>query len=250
MFLYIAIEKWNYKFMNDYMKKPKSMFYKFTGVIALTLLLIAGCGDDNTTTPNDPQGNTPTLSGSVSNYPGGSMIVKAKINAGTPTDSFFVGIDTLDNSGIVNMPLATPPSNFLVAFGTVPSGVVISDTTTRATQVGNLRAYGFSNELIGDMMKKNYTDSAVVGSFVVQYLYSTKPFTITGVDTNANLTDTSIYVYNITFTSGWNAFTFRITEQRTNYVKYEYVTGEAAGATWYYTPSIIAARNRGLFLLD
>ena len=123
-------------------------------------------------------------------------------------------------------------------------------TPLRATQVGNLRAYGFSNELIGDMMKKNYTDSAVVGSFVVQYLYSTKPFTITGVDTNANLTDTSIYVYNITFTSGWNAFTFRITEQRTNYVKYEYVTGEAAGATWYYTPSIIAARNRGLFLLD
>ena len=232
------------------MRNSKRLFFQFAALLVFAIVFITGCGDDNTTTPSDPQGNTPTISGNVLNYPGGSMIVKAKITAGTPTDSFFVGTDTLDNTGLINMPLVTPPSNFLVAFGTLPEGVVLSDTTTRAAQVGNLRAYGFSNELIGSMTKQNYTDSAVVGSFVVQYLYSTKPFTITGADTNANLTDTSIYVYNITCASGWNAFTFRLTEQRANFMKYEFVSGEASGASWFYTPTTIATRNRGLFQKD
>lgn len=232
------------------MRNSKRLFFQFAALLVFAIVYITGCGDDNTTTPTDPQGNTPTISGSITNYPGGSMIVKAKITAGTPTDSFFVGIDTVDNSGVINMPLATPPSNFLVSFGTIPQGVVVSDTTTRATQVGELRAYGFSNELIGRMMKKNYTDSLVVGSFNVQYLYSTKPFTITGVDSNTSITDTTIYVYNVSFASGWNAFTFRMTEERANYRKYEFVTGEASGATWYYTPTTIAARNRELFQKD
>lgn len=232
------------------MRNSKGLFFQFAALLVFAIVFITGCGDDNTTTPSDPQGNTPTISGSITNYPGGSMIVKAKITAGTPTDSFFVGIDTVENSGVINMPLVTPPSNFLVSFGTVPEGVVISDTTTRAAQVGDLRAYGFSNELIGRMMKKNYSDSAVVGSFVVQYLYSTKPFTITGADTSEGPTDTTLYIYNVSFASGWNAFTFRLAEQRANFTKYEFVSGEASGATWYYTPSIVAARNRGLFQLD
>ncbi len=232
------------------MRNSKRLFFQIAALLVFAKVFITGCGDDNTTTPSDPQGNTPTISGTISNYPGGSMIVKAKISAGVPTDSFFVGTDTVDNSGIINMPLATPPSNFLVAFGTVPNGVVVSDTTTRAAQVGNLRAYGFSNELLGTMMKQNYTDSAVVGSFVVQYLYSTKPFTITGVDSNASPTDTTIYTYNVSFASGWNAFTFRLIEERADYRKYEFVSGEASGATWYYTPNIIAVRYKDLFLKD
>lgn len=232
------------------MRNSKKLFFQFAALLVFAIVYIAGCGDDNTTTPTDPQGNTPTISGNITNYPGGSMIVKAKITAGTPTDSFFVGIDTVDNSGVINMPLATPPSNFLVSFGTIPQGVVISDTTTRATAVGELRAYGFSGELIGTMSKRNYSDSAVVGSFVVQYLYSTKPFTITGTDTSASPTDTTLLVYNVSFASGWNAYTFRLTELRANFTKYEFVSGEASGATWYYTTSPIASRLRGLFKQD
>ena len=220
-------------------------------LFGLTIISIYGCGDDNISVTNPP-GSTSFISGTISNYPGGSTIVKAKLTAGTPSDSFFAGIDTVDNNGMLNMNLATPPSNFLVSFnsGTIPPGVVISDTTTRAAQFGSLRVYGFSNELLGELQRKNFTDSQTVGSFVVQYLYSTKPFTITGSDTTVNLTDTTLYTYNLTFAEGWNAFTLSVAEKRANYTKYEFVSGDAAGAAWYYAPVIIDIRRNKNFLIN
>jgi len=220
-------------------------------LFGLTIISIYGCGDDNISVTNPP-GSTSFISGTISNYPGGSTIVKAKLTAGTPSDSFFAGIDTVDNNGMLNMNLATPPFNFLVSFnsGTIPPGVVISDTTTRAAQFGSLRVYGFSNELLGELQRKNFTDSQTVGSFVVQYLYSTKPFTITGSDTTVNLTDTTLYTYNLTFAEGWNAFTLRVAEKRANYTKYEFVSGDAAGAAWYYAPVIIDIRRNKNFLIN
>jgi len=220
-------------------------------LFGLTIISIYGCGDDNISVTNPP-GSTSFISGTISNYPGGSTIVKAKLTAGTPSDSFFAGIDTVDNNGMLNMNLATPPFNFLVSFnsGTIPPGVVISDTTTRAAQFGSLRVYGFSNELLGELQRKNFTDSQTVGSFVVQYLYSTKPFTITGSDTTVNLTDTTLYTYNLTFAEGWNAFTLSVAEKRANYTKYEFVSGDAAGAAWYYAPVIIDIRRNKNFLVN
>ncbi len=219
-------------------------------LLGLTMISVYGCGDDNNSVTNSP-GSTSFISGTISNYPGGSTIIKAKLTAGTPADSFFAGIDTVDNNAMLNMNLSTPPSNFLTSFnsGTIPPGVIISDTTTRAAQFGSLRAYGFSNELLGELQRKNFTDSQTVGSFVVQYLYSTKPFTITGSDTTIGLTDTTLYIYNVTFAEGWNAFSFRIAEMRTNYTKYEFISGEASGAAWNYTPVTIDILRNKNFLM-
>lgn len=231
------------------------MFYKIRSLFALTIILgltlFYGCGDDNNTITNPP-GSTPFLTGTITNYPGGSVIVKAKLTAGTPTDSFFAGIDTVENNALLQMDLSTPPANFLMSFnsGNIPPGVVISDTTTRAAQISSLRVYGYSNELLGNIQKRNFTDSTVTGSFSVQYLYSTKPFTITGSDTTTSVTDTSLYIYNISFTEGWNAYTLRIAEKRTGYTRYEFITGEAAGAAWYYTPSTIDIFRKKNFLLN
>ena len=150
------------------------------------------------------------------------------------------------------MDLSTPPANFLMSFNdiTLPPGVVISDTTTHVAQIGSLRAYGFSNELIGMLQKKNFTDSAVTGSFTVQYLYSTKPFTITGSDTMASINETTINTYNASFVAGWNAYTLRVAEKRPGYTKYEIFTGEASGGTWYCTTTTIDLFRKRNFKLN
>jgi hypothetical protein len=228
------------------MRKTRSFIAALSTIIILSL--VWGCGDDTTVTPGNPPG-TSNISGTITGYPGGSIIVKAKLTAGTPSDSFFAGTDTVDNDAMLNMNLSTPPANFLTAFdvSNLPPGVVISDTTVRAAQFSNLRAYGFSNELLGVILKKNYTDSIVAGSLSVQYLYSTKPFSVTGTDTNITGLDTTMYVYNVSFAAGWNAYILRLTEQRTNYTRYDFLSGDNTSATWRYEPSLTADRYRGLF---
>lgn len=228
------------------MLNPRKLVTLLLILSGLSLSSFHGCSDDDNTISNPP-GSTPFLTGSITNYPGGSVIVKAKLTAGTPADSFFAGTDTVDNSAMLSMDLVTPPANFLASINEInlPPGVVVSDTTVRIAQIGSLRVYGFSNELIGMLQKKNFVDSVVTGSFAVAYLYSTKPFSITGSDTITNVNDTTINVYNVSFTAGWNAYTIRAAERRPGYSRYEVISGEAAGASWYYTSSIIdVLRNR------
>ena len=233
------------------MFNQKKSFAALLILFSLAITSFYSCGDDTNTITNPP-GETPYLTGTITNYPGGSIIAKAKLTAGLPADSFFAGTDTIDNSGMLNMDLATPPANFLTSINdlTLPSGVVVSDTTARIAQIGTLRAYGFSNELIGMLQKKNFMDSVVTGSFAVQYLYSTKPFTITGSDTMTSVNDTTINIYNVSFVAGWNAYTVRAAERRPGYSRYEVITGEAAGATWYYTTTTLDVLRKKNFLIN
>lgn len=217
----------------------------FTIVLAaVIIILVEGCGKDETSVTNPPPGGGGafTLSGTIAGYPGGSLIARATINKLVPPDSFYVGSDTIENNAVLSMTLVTPPTDFLVPI-IVPAGITISDTTCRVTSFGVLRAYNFSSIQLGQITKKNFADTAVQGSFSINYLYCTKAVTITGSDTSINLTDTTVTVYNINASSGWVSFTLMLAVQRQNFRKYEFTSGETAGATWRYEafPALIIA---------
>jgi hypothetical protein len=204
----------------------------FTAFVII-VFLINGCSDDTTTNPGGPPSGDPIISGTITNYPGGSIIAKARLQKSTPTDSFFAGTDTVDNNGVLAMNLLTPPTDFLTPFGVQP-GITVSDTTTRINSFSALRAYNFSNAYIGSITYKNFDDTIVAGSFAVGFAYSTKPVTITGADTSINLLDTNIVAYNLSFTAGWNVFTTQLVEERPNFIRYEVRSGSTAGGSWRY----------------
>ncbi len=215
------------------MKTKKAYFLILAAT--LSVFCIIGCGKDETITNPPPSGGGAfTLSGTIINYPGGSLIARAKITKLLPPDSFFVGTDTIDNNGVLSMSLVTPPTDYLGPI-IVPSGITISDTTAKISGFAELTAYNFSSVWIGRIEKRNFNDSAVQGSFAVQYIYLTKAVSITGSDTNTNLNDTTVVVYNLNPVSGWNALSFQLTVQRPNYRQYTYSSGELAGATWRYS---------------
>jgi hypothetical protein len=218
-------------------------YKKLISIFAIVTAFI-GCGKDETTINNPPPaGGAFTLSGTISGYPGGSLIAKAMINKFSPPDSFYVGADTVDNNAALSMSLVTPPTDFLVPI-IVPSGINVSDTTCRISSFGELHAYNFSSIMIGHIAKKNYDDTVVQGSFSMQFLYCTKAVTIMGGDTAINLTDTTITVYNINAVSGWNAFTIKLDVQRPDYSQYSYTSGETGGATWRYMTMTVPLTSR------
>jgi hypothetical protein len=204
-------------------------------VFVLSAFCIIGCGKDDTVTNPPPGGGGGafTLSGTITNYPWGSLIARAMINKFVPPDSFFVGTDTVDNNGELSITPVTPPTDFLVPIS-VPPSISVSDTTSRISVFGELRAYNFSNVLIGRIIRKNFDDTVVQGSFAVQYLFSTKAVSITGSDTAINILDTSVTVYSISAVSGWNALTLQLVIERPNFKQYDYKSGETAGASWRY----------------
>jgi hypothetical protein len=193
---------------------------------------LVGCGDDKVTAPPVDPGNTPIISGTITNYPGGSIIAKARVLKPVTQDSFFVGTDTVDNNGVLAMDLITPPTDFLAPF-MLSGGIIVSDSSARATSFSNLRAYSL-DAYIGNITYKNFDDSLVAGSFAIYYIFSTKPVTVTGADTNIFLLDTSVVTYNLNLPDGWSAFTLQLIEQRTNFNRYELRSGVTAGATWRY----------------
>jgi len=223
--------------------RRKTLFIIIFLVSTLSIYLLNGCGDDDKTITNPPPSGGPfTLSGSITNYPGGSVIAKAKITKFVPPDSFFVGTDTIDNDAQLSMALVTPPADFLVPI-TVPSGITVSDTTARIISFPELGAYNFSGGIMAKIRKKNFADTNVVeGSFIVQYIFSTKAVTISGSDTTINFTDTTVTSYNISLQEGWNALSIRLTAQRPNFQMTEYLSGELSGALWRYETSLLFRR--------
>jgi hypothetical protein len=123
-------------------------------LILPAMAFIISCGKDDTITNPPPVSGPFTLSGTISGYPGGSIIAKAKITKSLPVpDSFFVGTDTIDNNAQLSMVLATPPTDFLVQIA-VPPGITVSDTSARISLFSVLRGYNFSNELIAVIQKR------------------------------------------------------------------------------------------------
>ncbi len=204
-------------------------------IFVFTIFYFAGCSNDTVNTVTPPE-NTPFLSGTIINYPGGSTIVKAMLFGGIPADSFTAGTDTVDNTAMLSMNVTTPPANFLDTISTsgLPSGIVISDTTARVTTLAYLSVYGFSNNFIANLQKRNFPDTVVTGSAITYYLYSSKAFSITGTDTNNTISDTTVITYNINFTSGWNAYSLKVLEKRPNFTRAEFSNGEVSGSSWYY----------------
>jgi hypothetical protein len=216
-------------------------------VIFLSLILsilFTSCGEDeNSVTTPPPGGGGFTLSGTISGYPGGSVIAKAKITKFVPPDSFFVGTDTVDNNAQLSMSLVTPPTDFLIPI-IVPSGITVSDTTATITTFAELGAYNFSGSVIAKIRKKNFQDTNIVeGSFLVQYIFSTKAVTVIGSDTVINLNDTNISAYNLNLLAGWNTISIRLTTLRPNFQLTDFVSGELTGAAWRYETSLIRRFN-------
>lgn len=220
------------------MKVSKSFIFIYLICTFSVAYLLNGCGEDEPTITNPPPGGGAfTLSGSVTNYPGGSVIAKAEILKFIPPDTFAVGTDTIDNNAQLSMSLVTPPADFLIPI-VVPSGVTVSDTSARISGFSQLGAYNFSGTLLANIRKKNFADTNVVeGSFAVQYIFSNKAVTVTGSDTTINLTDTTISAYNLNLQAGWNTVSIRRTIQRPDFELTDFLSGELAGASWRWETS-------------
>lgn len=215
------------------------------GICCFTIIYFTGCGNDDTIINPGGGGNTgTTLSGTISGYPGGSIIARAVLFKYSPViDSFYAGTDTVDNNGELNLSLTTPPSDYLSALG-VDTSLNISDTSAKITGFASLKAYNFSNISLALITKKNFADTNVVeGSFVIQYIFSSKAVTITGYDTNISMSDTSIYGYNLNFAAGWNVVTVKQVYKRPAFQQVEFTSGETAGATWRYEISMVPVRK-------
>jgi len=231
------------------MKVSKSYIIIYLICVFSASYLINGCAEDETITNPPPSGGAFTLSGSVTNYPGGSVIAKAEIIKSFPPDTFAVGTDTIDNDAQLNMSLVTPPSDFLIAiYLIVPSGISVSDTSAKITTFGGLRAYTFSGALLGYILKKNFADTVFEGSFAVQYIFSTKAVTVTGSDTTINITDTTISAYNLSMQAGWNTISIRRTVQRPNFQLTDFLSGELAGASWRWETAPLFRKFKGFVL--
>jgi hypothetical protein len=107
-----------------------------------------------------------------------------------------------------------------------------------------LGAYNFSGSVIAKIRKKNFQDTNIVeGSFLVQYIFSTKAVTVIGSDTVINLNDTNISAYNLNLLAGWNTISIRLTTLRPNFQLTDFVSGELTGAAWRYETSLIRRFN-------
>jgi hypothetical protein len=218
--------------MKRLLSRLRGKLYVF--LLSALTLLAAGCDEDDGVM-NPPDNGSIKLTGSISGYPGGSSIARAVLQIWSPPDTFFVGIDTVDNNGSLNMLLTTPPTNFLLPASDISSStIMVSDTTASYTGFSLLYVYTFSNMLSAVLQKKNFADTVVQGSFLVQYIFATKPFTISGADTSAFGPDTSVTSYNLNLDEGWNVMTIRQTILTTNYSKVELTDGEISGAIWRY----------------
>jgi hypothetical protein len=217
--------------------------------ILFTIILSSACSSDEDSIVNPPEDDATKLSGAISNYPGGIVIVKVKLEIFSPVDSFFVGVDTVDNNGLLNMSLATPPSNFLLPITYFLSPTInVSDSTAKFINFRIVNVYNFSNEQIAVVVKKNFADSVMPGSFFVERFFTTKALTITGADTNIIGNYTSIIKFNLNLSAGWNTVTVKIVNITSNFQEGEYTNGEISGAAWYYD-SFTSAMDRPKILL-
>jgi hypothetical protein len=218
-------------------------------LISFTLNLFSACNSEENNIVNPPTDDASKLSGTISDYPGGNVIAKVKLEIFSPADSFFVGIDTIDSNGLLNMSLTTPPNNFLMPATDFSSPtVIVSDSTARYTNFRIVNAYNFSNSQIAVILKKNFADTVMPGSFFIERFFATKAFTIIGSDTNTIGNYTSIIKYNLSLAAGWNTVTIKIADIRTDFQVGEYTNGELSGATWRYEAFRSASGRPKVFL--
>ncbi|GAB6281730.1 MAG: hypothetical protein STSR0008_04710 [Ignavibacterium sp.] len=231
-----------YIMMNKSLISVRGRFLFFLVITLTALIIISGCSnDDDENIVNPPQDNAFKLTGTINNYPGGSTIARARLFG--DNDSYYdVGTDTIENSGSLNMDLSTPPINFLLQAKEISnsSNIVVSDTTASYAGFTIVNVYNFSNIQIASIYNSNSNldSSYTEGSFIVQYIFATKPFTITGADTittgSATTPDTTIYKYNLNLREGWNIIKFKLTISRNNYDLYDLIMGEPSDGSWYY----------------
>lgn len=224
--------------MNKSLISVKGRFLFYLVIILTALIIIAGCSDDDENIVNPPPSdNAFKLTGTITNYPGGSTIAKAPIVIYTSQDTFFVGTDTIENNGSLNMLLTTPPTNFLFSAKDIvsSSNIVVSDTTASYTGFTIINVFNFSNIPIAMLLKKNFAGLTLEqGSFYIQYIFATKPFTVMGENTSFYQSDTTIIKYNLNFKEGWNIMNVKLAILRNNSEQLELTMGEPTGATWQY----------------
>jgi len=125
-------------------------------------------------------------------------------------DSIILGKSAVSSNGKFSLVLTKP---FLSKIGTVPDGVVVSDTTAMVGYVSGFDAYNSGIET-GTINKGNYSliDSTKVVISESEFMYSDRSFTIIGTEIYTNtyngMTSDFRSNYIIKFKKGWNEITW------------------------------------------
>jgi hypothetical protein len=222
------------------MKGKKEMKSKVLSLFCLLILTIfSSCSSNNIV---DPGNETPVnnLSGSISNWPGQSLIVRAMIIYNT--NSADVGTDTVLANGQFNINLTTPPPSVLAPIKEFigDTALTISDTGAFFANFSSLWVYDITNTVTGFVQRRNFDSTIVPGSFLVTYIYSDRNTSITGTVESAGFADTIRSTINLNLVTGWNKFYLRLVSQTSTLTVYEMNNGEPAGAYWYYYPGALA----------
>ena len=217
-----------------------------SAALLLCAIVFISCNKDDELITGPGGGTTSNINGGVQNWPGQILFAQA-IASGSGLA--VVGTDTILADGNLNMDLTIPPPSILrsIADLTNDTGVVISDSTAFYAAFGNLLVTDLSNNSVGMIERKNFDSTAVVGSFIVSFIYVDRPTSITGASMTVTGLDTNRTEFNLSLEQGWNVFYLQQTVDNPNFTGLLVASGEPAGATWRYTASPVANRLHRLF---
>lgn len=215
-------------------------------VSLLFSVFLYSCNKDETIT--DPGGGTTTtnVSGSIQNWPSQILILQAIATGSAPV---IVGSDTVQATGQFDMNLSVPAPSALAPVSVIitDTNITVSDPDAFYAAFGNISVFDLSGTATGRIEKKNFDSAAVVGSFIVSYIYLDRPCNISGTSTTITGSDTTRTEINLQLSNGWNIFHTLQTEQSPAFNGLLIASGEPGGATWRFKANPSANKLNGQF---
>jgi len=186
---------------------------------------------------NDSGSKSITVSGTIVNYVSGE-VTTVKSFQSDYSDNGVLSTSPISSDGKFSIVLSGDKLTLKEVSETVPQGVELSDTTA---SIGSNRfeVYKDADEL-SELIKCNYTNpnEESVGMAYSSFIYSDKPFTIKGAETNDSSNEVYIYNYNCILKKGWNEIVSKITtytKTTTGYIETTSVTTDlSSDLKWRY----------------
>jgi len=226
----------------------KTTFKLFLFVQALILTFPSCKKDDNSLNLNNSGSESITVSGTIVNYIIGEVNF-VKSHQSDYSENEALSSSAISSDGEFSIVLSGNKLILKKASETAPQGVELSDETASIGS-SQLAVYKDVDEL-SELIKCNYTNpnNENVGMAYSSFIYSDKPLTIKGVETNGSSDDIYIYNYNCVLKKGWNEIISKITTytKTTNgYIETSSVTTEMpSDLNWrYFTYGSSEIRNK------